>query len=159
MMNDKEYAELKLRAMIVPKQASWPAPEYLHWQRLHEAANEARERVSKFYTLADGIDRYADLSRDDKYRQRSEAAAQAIADFEASKTLARAREAVELAVAKHNVEQHVSPEIAEARDAMKEAEQGWQKATDKIAERVSLPDTRRNPPWGVCSKSSLPHRR
>jgi hypothetical protein len=149
-MNDKEFSELELRATIVPQQARWPAPEYLHWQRLHEAANEARARVSKFYTLADGIDRNADLSRDGKYRQRSKTAAQAIADFEASKTLARARQAVELAVAKHNVEQHVSPEIAEARDAalkaMREVERGWQRAEDKIAERASLtkgPDTRR----------------
>jgi vacuolar-type H+-ATPase subunit H len=43
-------------------------------------------------------------------------------------------------VAKHNVEQHVSPEIAEARDAtlkaLDEAEQGWRKAIDKIAERA-----------------------
>jgi hypothetical protein len=53
-------------------------------------------------------------------------------------------------VAKHRVEQNVSPEIAEARDAtlkaMKEAEQGWRKAIDKIAERASLtkdPNTRR----------------
>ena len=90
MMNDEEYSELKLRAMIVPKQASWPAPEHVHWQRLHEAANEARERVSKFYTLADRIDRNAALSRDDKYRQRRRIAAEAIADLEASKTLARA---------------------------------------------------------------------
>ena len=120
-MDDTEFAQLQLRATICPHQARWPAPELLHWQKLHAVANEARERVSKFYTLADGIDRNAALSRDDKYRQRSETAAQAIADFEASKTLARAREAVELAVAKHNVEQHVSPEIAEARDAMKEA--------------------------------------
>jgi hypothetical protein len=66
------------------------------------------------------------------------------------KTLARARQAVELAVAKHDIEQHVSPEIAQARDAtrkaLKEAEQGWQRAIDKIAERASLtkgPDTRR----------------
>ena len=49
----------------------WPAPEYLHWQRMHEAANEARARVSKFYALADEIDRNAGLSRDDKYHQRS----------------------------------------------------------------------------------------
>ena len=82
----------------------------------------------------DKIDRNANLSRDGKYRQRSKTAAQAIAaiaDFEASKTLARARETVELTVAKHNAEQHVSPEIAEARDAtlkaMKEAEQGWER--------------------------------
>jgi hypothetical protein len=108
-----------------------------------------RNSVSKAYRQMDEIDLNADLSRDGKYRQRSKTAAQAIDDFEASKTLARARQAVELAVAKHNVEQHVSPEIAEARDAtlkaMKEAEQGWGRAIDKIAERASLtkgPNTR-----------------
>jgi hypothetical protein len=85
-----------------------------------------------------------------KEHQRHKTAAQAIADFEASKTLARAREAVELALAKHNVEQHVSPEMAKARDAalkaMKDAEAGWRRATDKIAKRASLtkgPGTRR----------------
>jgi hypothetical protein len=90
----------------------------------------------------DEIDRNANLSRDGKYGERSKIAAQAIADFEASKTLARARETVELAVTKHNVEQHVSPEIAKARDtalkAMKDAEAGWQRAINKIAERVCL---------------------
>ena len=141
-MNDKEFSELQLRMMIVPYQVRWPAPEYLHWQRLHEAANEARERVSNAYMQMDEIDRNAELSRDGKYRRRSKTAAEAIADFEASKTLVRARQAVELAVAKHNVEQHVSPEIAEARDAtlkaMQEAEQGWRRAIDKIAERAGL---------------------
>ena len=43
-----------------------PAPEYLHWQRLHEAVNEARERVSKAYMQMDEIDRDADLSPDGK---------------------------------------------------------------------------------------------
>jgi hypothetical protein len=84
----------------------------------------------------DEIDRDANLSRDGKYRQRCEAAAKAIADLEASKTLARPREAVELAMAKHNVEQHVRDAT---RKALKEAEQGWQRAIDKIAERASLP--------------------
>ena len=129
--------------MIVPQQVRWPAPEYLHWQRLHEAANEARERVSKAYMQMDEIDRNADLSREGKERQRRKAAAQAIADFEASKTLARAREAVELAVAKHDIE----PEARDATlKAMKEAEQGWSRAMDKIGERASLakgPITRR----------------
>jgi hypothetical protein len=149
MMNDKEYAELKLRAMIVPKQASWPKPEHVHWQRLHDAADEARERVSKFYTLADEIDRNVNLSRDDKYRQRSKTADKAIADFEASKTLARARQAVELAVAKHNFEEDVSPEIARDSEAMlkarKEVERDWQRVMDKIVERAGLtkaPDRR-----------------
>ena len=48
----------------------------------------------------------------------------------------------ELAMVKLKVEQHVSPEIAEARvatvKAMKEAEQGWQRAIDKIGERAGL---------------------
>ena len=134
-MDDKQFAELQLRAMIVPQQVRWPAPEYLHWQRLHEAANEARERVSKAYVQMDEIDRNADLSRDGKYRQRRKTAAQAIADFEASKTLARAREAVERAVAMHNLEHHVRDAT---RKALKEAEQGWERAIDKIAERASL---------------------
>ena len=140
-MNDKEFAELQLRATIVPQQVRWPAPEYLHWQRLHEAANEARARVSKAYMQMDEIDRNADLSTDGKYRQRSKTAAQAIADFEASKTLARACQAVELTVAKHNFEEDVPPEIAQDSEAMlkarKEIERGWQRAMDKIAERAS----------------------
>ena len=129
--------------MIVPRQVRWPAPEYVHWRRLHAVPAEARQRVSKFYMLADEIDRSPELSREGKYHQRREAAARAIADFEASKTLARAREAVEHAVAKHNIE----PKTRDATlKAMKEAEQGWSRAMDKIGERASLakgPNTRR----------------
>jgi hypothetical protein len=137
MKNDKaeaEFRELELEAMIVPYQRGWPN-DTLHWQRLHEAANEARARVRKAYMQMDEIDRSADLSRDAKYRQRSQTAAEAIADFEASKTLARACQAVELVVAKHNIE----PEVRDATlKAMNQAEQGWQRAMDKIAERASL---------------------
>ena len=142
-MNDKEFSELQLRMTIVPQQVRWPAPDYVHWQRLHAVADEARERVSKAYVQMDEIDRDADLSPDGKYRPRSKTAAQAIADFEASRTLARAREAVELAVAKHSIK----PEARDATlKAMKEAEQGWSRAMDKIGERASLtkgPNTRR----------------
>ena len=126
--------------MIIPQQLRWPAAEFLHWQRLHAVADEARERVSKAYMLMDEIDRNADLSRDGKYRQRSKIADQATADFEASRTLARAREAVELAVAKRNCEGQLSPEIVRDSEAtlkaMKELEQGWQKGSDKISERA-----------------------
>jgi hypothetical protein len=85
MMNDKEFFELQLRATIVPQQVRWPAPEYLHWQRLHDAVNEARERVSKAYKEMDEIDGDASLSSDIKYRRRCEIATQAIADFELRK--------------------------------------------------------------------------
>ena len=146
-MNDKEFAELQLRATIVPQQVRWPAPEYLHWQRLHEAVNEARERVSKAYMQMDEIDRNADLSRDDKHRRRNTIAAEAIADFEASKTLARAREAVEFAVAKHNIE----PKARDATlKALKATEQGWQMAIDKIAERASLTRACTHKPTAKC---------
>jgi hypothetical protein len=134
-MNDKEFSELQLRMTIVPQQVRWPAPEHAHWQRLHQVVHEARERVSKAYTQMDEIDRDAELSRDGKYRQRREAAAQAVADFEASRTLARAREAVEFAVAKHNIE----PKARDATlKAMEEAEQGWSRAMEKVGERASL---------------------
>jgi cysteinyl-tRNA synthetase len=134
-MNDRDFSELQLRMMIVPHQVRWPAPEYLHWQRLHEAADEARERVSKAYARMDEIDRNPNLTREEKERQRRKAWAEAIADFGSAKTLARARQAVELAVAKHNIE----PEDRDAAlRALKEAEAGWQRAVDKIGERASL---------------------
>lgn len=48
----------------------------------------------------------------------------------------------ELALVKHKVEQHVSPEIAEARaatlKALEQAEAGWRKAIAKIGERAGL---------------------
>ena len=140
-MNDQEFFELQLRATIVPQQVRWPGSEYPHWRRLHEAVNEARARVSKAYMQMDEIDRSANLSRDAKYHQRSKIAAEAIADFEASKTLARACQAVELTVAKHNFEEDVPPEIAQDSEdmlkALKDVERGWRRAMDKIAERTA----------------------
>jgi hypothetical protein len=48
----------------------------------------------------------------------------------------------ELTFVRRKVEQHIAPQIAEARDAtlkaMKEAEQGWRKAVEKIGERGGL---------------------
>jgi hypothetical protein len=48
----------------------------------------------------------------------------------------------EVTFLKRKVEQHVAPEIAEARDAtlkaIKEAEHGWQRAIDRVAERAGL---------------------
>ena len=140
-MNDKEFSELHLRVTILPTQARWPAATFLHWQSLHAVADEARERVSQAYALMDAIDRNANLSRDGKYRQLSETAAKAIANFEASETLTRAREAVELVLSKHTVERRVTSEIndeAAMIKAMKEAEQGWRTAINKIGARGGL---------------------
>ena len=211
-MNEKDFFELELRAQIVPQAERWP-DDLLHWQRLKAVVMEARQRIREACTLMDEIDRNADLSPEGKDRQRRQVAAQAIAEFEASKTLARAHEAVtqvdeqwaakvgltikpasniheatvhsqirdrlaamkddkmgfleknaadptvaaailtapsflsglndaELALVKHKIEQHVCPEIAEARDvtlkALKEAEAGWRRAIEKIGERAGL---------------------
>jgi uncharacterized membrane-anchored protein YjiN (DUF445 family) len=139
VMNDQEFEQLSIAASICPSSDSWTG-EHAHWQRLRACASEAQQRVSKAYRQMDEIDLNADLSRDDKYRQRSEAAAQAIADLEASKTLARACEAVSYVIQQwKRDEQHVSTEIAEAAlKAIKEAETGWRRAIDKIRERASL---------------------
>jgi hypothetical protein len=131
-MNDREFAELQLKATICPGQFEWPKPEYTHWQKLHAAANEARQRVREAYSAMDEIDLRTDLSREDKNHERQRIAAQAIAEFEASRTLARASGAVRLLMDRDDL----PPEIAEAaRKAMKESEQGWERAIAKIAER------------------------
>jgi hypothetical protein len=81
------------------------------------------------------IDMRSDLSREDKHEERQRIMAQAIDDFEASKTLARAREAVRLLTDRDEV----SPQIADAtREAMKEVDAGWQRAIEKIAERAGV---------------------
>jgi hypothetical protein len=72
----------------------------------------------------DEIDCKAELSREDKHHQRCEVAAQALAELEASKTLMRAREAV-----RHGA----SPGMLKA---LEQAEAGWKRAMDKIAERA-----------------------
>jgi hypothetical protein len=122
-MDEHEFSELELRVQIIPQQTRWPAPEYVHWQRLHDVANEARERVRNSHSQMDNVDRSANLSHEGKYRQRSEIAADAIAEFESSKTLARAREAVKLVVAKNGV----SAEIAATPKAMSEAEHRYER--------------------------------
>jgi hypothetical protein len=123
-----------LRATICPGQCEWPKPEYVHWQKLPEAVNEARERVRKAYAQMDEIDCKAELSREDKHHQRCEVAAQALAEFEASKTLMRARAAVRY---------DGSPDMLKA---LEQAEAGWERAMNRIAERagqVQGPTTRR----------------
>jgi hypothetical protein len=135
-LSDEEWADLQLRISICPHQPSWPT-EGAHWRRLHEVAHDARERVHKAYAAMDEIDSNADRSREDnadrsredKERQRRKAAAQAVAEFEASKTLARAREAVRYFIDQwKREEQHISSDMAEAtQKALKEAEAGWKR--------------------------------
>jgi hypothetical protein len=127
-MNDKEFLELHLKMTIGARQGRWPQ-EPVHWRKLHAVVDEARARVGRAYAAMDEIDRNANLSREDKNNRRQAIASRAIADFDGSRTLARAREAVRLLVDRDN------PEMVEA--ALKEAEHDWQKAIDMIVERAA----------------------
>jgi hypothetical protein len=70
-------------------------PYYLYWQKLHTAADEARQRASGAWSVMDEIDKDPDLSPEGKARKKKKAAADAIADFQQSRTLTVAKEAVE----------------------------------------------------------------
>jgi hypothetical protein len=72
----------------------------------------------------DEIDGHADLSREDKHHRRTEVMAQTMAEFEASKTLVRAREAVRCDAGPSTLK------------ALEQATTGWNRAMDKIAERA-----------------------
>jgi hypothetical protein len=87
----------------------------------------------------DEIDSKATISCDEKYHQRSEIMAQAIADFEASPTLGRTRKAVTRVIEQwKRDDQRASNDVAEAAlKALKEVERDWPKAMNKIAERAS----------------------
>jgi hypothetical protein len=129
-LSDQEWAELQLRVSICPHQPSWPT-EHVHWQKLHAVPNEARERVSRAHASMDEIDSDPAFSPERKASERRRVHGQALAGFEASKTLARACQAVALAVSKD----------AQDREAMlkarKEVERGWQRAIDMIVERAA----------------------
>jgi hypothetical protein len=99
-MDDKKFDELKLRMTIVPGQARWPEPKYIHWEKLHAVADEARDRVAKAWAAMDEIDADRDLSSEGRDRKKKKLAAEVIADFQKSKALVGAKDAVERMVAK-----------------------------------------------------------
>lgn len=92
-MNDNEFLELKLRASIAPHQAAWP-DDKVHWQRLHEVADTARNAVATAWSRIDEIERDNDLSPEGKARRRAQVAADAIALLESDNALSRAQTSV-----------------------------------------------------------------
>ena len=74
----------------------------------------------------DEIDGNAHLSRENKQHKRTEMADRALAEFEASKTLVGARQAVR---------SDGSPAMLKA---LQHAEVGWERAMNKIAERAGM---------------------
>jgi hypothetical protein len=99
-MDDKAFTEHGLKLSICPTQARWPEPKVLHWQALHRCADEARDRVAQAWAAISEIDADKDLSSEGKARRRKKVTDETIADFERSKTLISAKDAVERQVAK-----------------------------------------------------------
>jgi hypothetical protein len=124
MMSDRDFGELEIKATIAPHSVNWPT-QTLQWQKLHSVVDEARARVRRALAEMDEIDSNAALSSEDKQHHRYQVMADALGDFEASKTLGRAREAAR---------QDATPDTTKA---LEEAEVGWDRAMNKIAERAA----------------------
>jgi len=95
MMDDKTFDDLKLKATICPKQPSWPAPEHVHWQKLHAAADAARSAVATAYSQMAKVDADKRLSKEGKVQRRHAIAKQMVAEIEKSTALTKARAAVD----------------------------------------------------------------
>jgi hypothetical protein len=93
-MDDKTYADLKLKATICPEQVRWPT-QFTHWQKLHGAVDEARQRVSETFAAMDAINADANLSATGKADACRKLAEKALAEAKESKTLEHAQAAVE----------------------------------------------------------------
>jgi hypothetical protein len=93
-MDDKAFNELKLRASIIPTQPEWPKPEVIHWMRLHECADKARDLVKLAHAAMDAVDANPDLSPQGKARQSRKVGAEAILALQNANDLERARKAV-----------------------------------------------------------------
>jgi hypothetical protein len=94
-MDDKTFAEHGLKLSICPAQTRWPEPKVLHWQAVHRCADQARERVAQTWAAMDEIENDADLSTEGKARQKKKIALEALAEFQKSKTLTVAKQAVD----------------------------------------------------------------
>jgi hypothetical protein len=93
-MDNNAFNELKLRASIISTQPGWPKPEVIHWMRLHECVEKARELVRMACAAMDAVDANPDLSPQGKARQRSKLGTEAILSFANATHLERARNAV-----------------------------------------------------------------
>src|SRR5690348_1372851 len=93
-MDDAEFNKLRLKMTIVPGQARWPAPNHIHWEKLHAVPDEARRRVNQAFEKMNAVEADPNLSTEGKRRARGDVAAQAITNFRKSETLEYARAAV-----------------------------------------------------------------
>jgi hypothetical protein len=91
--NNASFRELELRAAVAPSQSNWPT-DYDHWQRMGRAADEARSRLGKFLEQRDEIEADPRLTPEGKRQEHKKVAEKALAAFDATNSMERAKESV-----------------------------------------------------------------
>lgn len=101
MMNDKEFAQLQLRASICPSlEVEWDPPGYQYWIDLHDAAKELRTVVGHARAGVEAIEKDKDLTPDARKRKRHELARQTMTQLEKLPSMEKARASVAAITAK-----------------------------------------------------------
>lgn len=153
-MEDAQFEVLKVQASIAPKSADWPSPDYskvsiqgdrphaaageLHWGLLHDSVNDLRTRTLKALGKLAAVDEDKTLSATGKAEKKQEIASAAIASFEKSGSLEKARSAVENQVAKWNDELGVTPKLpTDVATAMMHAEIRSRVSAQKPGDRLA----------------------
>ena len=136
-MQDSEFITLQVRAAIAPQKETWPSPNVdvsimgdrptikgeLFWSALHDCVTDARTRVLKAFGAMAAINEDQKLSPTGKTEKKKEIATKAIAELEKSKSLDKARAAVEHQVERWNEQLGLTPKPVESvSDAMIQAE-------------------------------------
>lgn len=98
-MDEKTFTELQLRT-IAPGQSKWP-DDALHWQRLHGAANAARDVVAATWRAIAEINSDRDLTPEAKAKRAAIAAAEGVDALQNHTALIRARETAKDVIARH----------------------------------------------------------
>jgi hypothetical protein len=154
-MDDVAFELLKIKAAVCPQAESWPRPDIrlemggdkptlsgeLWWDFLHTAVNDAREHVSKAFARIAVVDADKALSDVGKAEKKKKIVEAALVGLSKSKSLDRARTAIERQVAKWDRELGLAPEPSTTiSDAMIAAETRAYLAALKPAERMAFID-------------------
>ena len=128
-MLNHDYEALRVAASVAPKSESWPQPNFaeasikgdkptlgsadapIHWTYLHGCKDDMRTRTLKTLGSMAAVDEDKALSATGKAEKKQEIASAAIASFEKSGALEKARSAVESQVAKWNDELGITPKL------------------------------------------------
>lgn len=156
-MEDAQFEVLKVQASIAPKSADWPRPDFaeasikgdrptlgsadgpLQWNYLHDSVSDLRARTLKTLGKLAAVDEDKSLSPTGKLETKRAIAEAAIASFEKSGALQKARDSVESQVAKWNDQLGVTPKKpTDVATAMMHAEIRSRVSAQKPGDRLAF---------------------